>query len=73
MIHLLFRRAARRTSPFTPLLVFLSLFLAASIAFAAAIGDHVELNATYQAGVPLHQEPRGTMTSSASRMARKPQ
>jgi endonuclease YncB( thermonuclease family) len=25
-----------------------------------AIGDHVELNATHQAGVPLHQEPRGT-------------
>jgi hypothetical protein len=30
------------------------------IAFAAAVGDQVELNATHQAGVPLHQEPRGT-------------
>ena len=33
--------------------------LATGAAFAA-IGDHVELNATNQAGVPLHQEPRGT-------------
>jgi endonuclease YncB( thermonuclease family) len=34
--------------------------LATSIAFAAAIGDHVELRATHQAGVPFHQEPRAT-------------
>jgi len=27
---------------------------------AAAIGDQVELHATHQAGIPLHQEPRGT-------------
>jgi endonuclease YncB( thermonuclease family) len=26
----------------------------------AAIGEQVELNATHQAGVPFHQEPRGT-------------
>jgi hypothetical protein len=26
----------------------------------AAIGNQVELHATHQAGVPLHQEPRGT-------------
>ena len=31
-----------------------------SIAFAATIGYQVELKATHQAGVPLHQEPRGT-------------
>src|SRR6266850_7849290 len=29
-------------------------------AFAAVISDHVELKATNQAGVPLHQAPRGT-------------
>jgi endonuclease YncB( thermonuclease family) len=28
------------------------------VAFAAAIGNQVELKATHQAGVPLHQEPR---------------
>jgi endonuclease YncB( thermonuclease family) len=40
----------------------LSLLLAASItvAAAAAIGDQVELTAMHQAGVPFHQEPRGT-------------
>jgi hypothetical protein len=27
---------------------------------AIAIGDQVKLKATNQAGVPLHQEPRGT-------------
>jgi hypothetical protein len=37
-----------------------SLFFAAGIVFATAVGDQVELNATHQAGVPLHQEPRGT-------------
>jgi hypothetical protein len=26
----------------------------------ATIGDQVELNATHQAGVPFHQEPRAT-------------
>jgi hypothetical protein len=31
-----------------------------SIAFATAVGGQVELNATHQAGVPLHQEPRST-------------
>jgi hypothetical protein len=30
------------------------------IAFTATVGDQVELIATHQAGVPLHQEPRGT-------------
>jgi endonuclease YncB( thermonuclease family) len=34
--------------------------LATDIAFAAAIGDQVELQATHQAGIPFHQEPRGT-------------
>ena len=29
---------------------------------STAIGDQVELKATHQAGVPFHQEPRGTNT-----------
>jgi len=60
MIHCCIRHAARRTSSNTPLLVTLSLFLAAGLAFAAALGDHVQLKATHQAGIPFHQEPRGT-------------
>jgi hypothetical protein len=60
MIHLFVRRAARCTSSLTPLLIILSLFLAACIAIAATVGDQVELKATHQAGIPLHQEPRGT-------------
>ena len=60
MMYPLHHRAARCTSSLTLLLVILSLFFAAGITFAAAIGDQVELNATHQAGIPLHQEPRGT-------------
>jgi endonuclease YncB( thermonuclease family) len=54
------RRAVRCTSFFTPLFLTLSLCFAANNAFAAAVGDQVELKATHQAGVPFHQEPRGT-------------
>jgi endonuclease YncB( thermonuclease family) len=43
--------------PFFFLLV-LGLLVMTGIA-VAAVGDQVELNATHQAGVPLHQEPRG--------------
>jgi endonuclease YncB( thermonuclease family) len=60
MIDPCIRRAARCTSSLTLLLVILSLFFAAGITFAAAVGDQVELKATHQAGIPLHQEPRGT-------------
>jgi micrococcal nuclease len=60
MIHLLNHRAARNRRLLIPLIVILRLFFAADIAFAATIGDQVELKATHQAGVPLHQEPRGT-------------
>lgn len=60
MRHRSIRRAARCTSSLTALLVILSLFLAASIAIAATVGDQVELKATHQAGVPLHQELHGT-------------
>jgi hypothetical protein len=49
-----------------PIPLLTSLFLALSVcwivcsAFAAAVGDQVELKARNRAGVPLHQEPRGT-------------
>jgi micrococcal nuclease len=54
------RWAVRCTSFFTSLFLTLSLCFAANNALAAAIGDQVELKATHQAGVPFHQEPRGT-------------
>jgi hypothetical protein len=59
MIHLVIHRPLRCAPFFTPLPV-LSLFIPTSIAFAAAIGDHVELKATHQAGVPFHTAPGGT-------------
>jgi endonuclease YncB( thermonuclease family) len=52
--------AARRILLWIPLFVAFLLCLAAGAAFAAAIGDQVELKATHQAGIPLHQEPCGT-------------
>jgi hypothetical protein len=60
MIHRLHHRAVRTIPFLTPGLVTLALLFTVGIAFAAAIGDQVELHATHQAGVPLHQEPRGT-------------
>jgi micrococcal nuclease len=51
---------ARPIALLIPLLLMLWLFMAVSIALAAIAGDQVELNATHQAGVPFHQEPRGT-------------
>jgi hypothetical protein len=71
MIHLFVRRAARCTSSLTPLLIILSLFLAACIAIAATVGDQVELKATHQAGILSTKNPAARMTSSASRMARE--
>jgi hypothetical protein len=60
MIHRSSRRAVRCPSCVTPLL-YLAIFLCMTgITLAAVVGDEVELNATHQAGVPLHQEPRGT-------------
>ena len=41
-------------------LCLVSLFCAATFVFAAVVGDQVELKGTHQAGIPLHQEPRGT-------------
>jgi micrococcal nuclease len=43
-----------------PWLGVLGLLLTASLAWTAAIGDQVTLQARNRAGVPLHQEPRGT-------------
>jgi micrococcal nuclease len=60
MIPLALRRAACCTLPRTPFLVILGLLLAAGMSFAAAVGDQVELQARNRAGVPFHQEPRGT-------------
>jgi hypothetical protein len=62
MIHLTIRRAVRCTSSLTLLLVILSLFFAAGITFAAAVGDQVELKATHQAGIPFHKAPGGGQT-----------
>ena len=52
--------AARCTAFVAPLLWAVSLLGALSVAFAAAVGDQVELQATHPSGVPLHQAPRGT-------------
>ena len=38
----------------------LGLLLTASLAWTAAVGDQVTLQARHRAGVPLHQEPHGT-------------
>jgi len=62
MIHLANHRVVRGTSCLTPLLLTLSLLLAVGIAFAAAVGDHVELKASHQAGVPLHHAPGGSQS-----------
>jgi hypothetical protein len=61
MMHLAIRRVALRILRHTPLLVAVIVSLVAGAAFAAAgVGDQVDLKATHQAGVPLHQQPRGT-------------
>jgi hypothetical protein len=60
MMYPSIHHAARRIPLRIPLLLAFLLCLAAGAAFAAEIGDQVELKATNRAGVPLHQEPRGT-------------
>lgn len=62
MIHRSIRRAVRCALSLTALLCTLSLLLATGIAFAAAVGDQVELNATHPAGVPFHNAPGGSHT-----------
>jgi hypothetical protein len=60
VIHRTIRRAVLCSRCVTSLLCLVILFCAAGITVAAVVGDQVELNATHQAGVPLHKEPRGT-------------
>jgi hypothetical protein len=62
MMPLATRRAACGLSSCTPVLLILSLCVAATIAGAAAIGDQVELHATHPAGVPCHHAPGGSQT-----------
>ena len=62
MTHLTIRRAARRIPLRTPLLLALILSLVAGLAFAATIGDQVELKATQPSGVPFHNAPGGGQT-----------
>ena len=52
--------AARCTAFVAPLLWAMSLVGVLSLAFAATVGDQVELQATHPSGIPLHQAPRGT-------------
>jgi hypothetical protein len=56
------RSAARGTAFVASLLWTMSLFGAVSLAFAAAVGDQVELKATHPAGVPFHNAPGGGQT-----------
>jgi endonuclease YncB( thermonuclease family) len=60
MIHRSSHRAVHCLSGVTPLLCLVILICLAGINVAAVVGDQVELKATHQAGVPLHQQPRGT-------------
>jgi hypothetical protein len=60
MIHRSSRRAVHCTAFVSLLLCIVTLLCAVGNTFAAVVGDQIELKATHQAGVPLHQEPRGT-------------
>jgi hypothetical protein len=62
MIHRTIRRVALRIPLRTPLLLALLWSLIAGLAFAAVVGDQVELKATHQAGVPFHKTPGGGQT-----------
>jgi hypothetical protein len=60
MRHVAIRHAGRCASSLTPLLLTFNLIFAAGLAFAAAVGDRVELRATHPAGVPFHSAPGGS-------------
>ena len=60
MIHRSGHRAVRCPSLVTLLRCMVILLCMAGITVAAVVGDQVELKATHQAGIPFHQEPRGT-------------
>jgi hypothetical protein len=54
------RYPVRCLARLTRLLLTLVLRFTANIALAAALGDQVARHARNRAGVPVHQEPRGT-------------
>src|SRR5262245_59282131 len=62
MIARLIRCPTRGTLFVAPLLWTVSLFSAVNLAFAAAVGDRVELRATHPSGVPFHSTPGGGQT-----------
>jgi hypothetical protein len=62
MMHRFSRWAARRTSFPGSCLWAICVVGMTGIAFAAVVGDQVELRATHQAGVPFHGAPGGTPT-----------
>ena len=61
MIYPVIRRAVRCASFAAPLLCLMILCCTAGITVSAmVVGDQIELKATHQAGVPLHQELHAT-------------
>jgi hypothetical protein len=60
MIHPTIRRLVHCTALVSLCLCLMTLFCGAGIASGAVVGDQVELKARIRAGVPLHQELRGT-------------
>jgi hypothetical protein len=60
MIDRAIRRAVRCPAFVVLLLCLVIVLCMAGSAFAAVVGDQIELKATHQDGVPFHQEPRGT-------------
>jgi hypothetical protein len=67
------RYPVRCIARLTLLLLTLVLLFPANIAFAAAVVDQVELKATHQAGVPLHNEPSGDCLSHRGSQSQKRQ
>jgi hypothetical protein len=59
-MHHAIRPATCCLVPLSIVLLTLSVLLTAGFAFAAVVGDQVELNATHHAGVPFHNAPGGT-------------
>jgi hypothetical protein len=60
MMHLTIRRVAFRIPLRAPLLLALIVSLVVGLAFAATVGDQVELKVTQPSGVPFHNAPGGT-------------
>jgi hypothetical protein len=68
MRHRWIRRAIRCALSLTAFFLTLSFFYDAGMAFAAAIGDQVELKATHQAGVPFHNAPGGSQKTEVTQL-----